>query len=526
VNAKKTIGMWIGILGLAMLLGACSSSTENRTEGTLTLGFGGELDHMYPTMTSFHNLQATELVYDTLVTFDNGEVKPRLATSWTFNSEGTELTLKLREGVSFHDGEPFNAAAVKANLDYYRQEPNAAFIKGVSMIEALEVVDNYTIKLLYRKPYYAILHDLTTPHILAMVSPKTILPGNYERMSGTVGTGPYRYSEFVKGDRTVFTSFEEYWGDRPAYETIVAKYIPDSASRLKALQTGEIDLIFGSSLLTFDDYKQVIGLKGINGQVSEGTLKTRAITVNASGAMLGELSVREAVAHAIDAKTIADGLTYGYETAADHLFDEDVPYGRAGTVPAHGYDPEEAGKRLDEAGWALNSQSGYREKDGKRLSLVFSYDNGEAINKLIVTAIQSQLQKVGIEVETRGLDMMTWWMESLEGKFDLTVWNTGGPTQDPHNFINPMLDSTAQTAALSGLDGAQAFMDAVQTSFTTSQDEDIEGMYAYFIDYLTEEGIVIPLTYAKELVVYRTDAMEEYSFGGVLSLFNPAGVKR
>lgn len=124
---------------IALMASACASSGDEQgdsnSNSTLTLGFGAELDNMYPTMTSFQNLQATELVYDTLVAYENGEVKPRPATGWTFDDTGTELTLQLREDVLFHDGEPFTAEAVKVNVDYYRQEPNAAFIKGVSTIQ-------------------------------------------------------------------------------------------------------------------------------------------------------------------------------------------------------------------------------------------------------------------------------------------------------------------------------------------------------------------------------------------------------
>lgn len=217
--------------------------------------------------------------------------------------------------------------------------------------------------------------DLTTPHILAMVSPAMIEPGNYERMKGTVGTGPYVFAELTKGNQAVFTAFEDYWGDKPAFDTVIAKYIPDSASRLKVLQAGEIDMVFGSSLLTFDDYKQATELKDVEGQVSEVTLKTRALTVNASGPMLGDLAVRQAVAHAINKKELAEGLTYGYETEADRVFDQDVLYGDQGSAQSPGYDLEAAARLLDEAGWLLNSQTGIREKDGKPLRLVFSYDS-------------------------------------------------------------------------------------------------------------------------------------------------------
>lgn len=520
-TAAATVMTFLILIALA----ACAGTGQKADTATLTLGFGGELDNMYPTMTSYANFGATKLVYETLVNYDNGEIKPGLAASWSFNEAGTELTLQLREGVRFHDGEAFNAEAVKANLDYYRLEPNAAFIKGVSAISKVEAVGEHTVKIAYPAPYYAILPDLTTPHILAMVSPKTIIPGNYERMTDVVGTGPYRYDTFVKGEHTLFTRNEEYRGAAPAYERVIAKYIPDPASRLKALQTGEIDMIYGSSLLTADDYKQALTLKGVGGQVSESTVRTRSLVLNASGSLLNDLSVREAVAHAIDSRLIAESLTYGYERQAEQLFDKTVPYAHVELDKPRGYDPQAAEQLLEEAGWRKDADSGIREKNGTPLNLVFSYDESDAMNKDIALAIKSQLAEAGIGVETRGLDMMLWWTESMEGKFDITVWGTGGPPQDPHNFMSPMLDSTAHTAAVSGLADAAAFNQAIISLFTMGESEQVAETYDYLINYLNNQVIVVPLMYAKELVAYRTDAVESYAFGGLASIFDPTGVK-
>lgn len=108
--------------------------------------------------------------------------------------------MKIRQGVKFHDGEPLNAAAIIANLEYYRNEGNASFLKAVSTIEKLEALDEYTVKVTYPTPYYPVLHDLCTPY-LAIVSPASIIKDNYQSMNGTIGTGPYIHESFTKGSR-------------------------------------------------------------------------------------------------------------------------------------------------------------------------------------------------------------------------------------------------------------------------------------------------------------------------------------
>ena len=95
---------------------------------------------------------------------------------------------------------------------------------------------------------------------MVLVSPAVLEEGNYQSMNGVVGTGPYVYEEIVDGDYVRFVRNENYWGEQPYYDEVIVKYIPDASARLQALQSGEIDLIYGSALLTWDDYQQATSL--------------------------------------------------------------------------------------------------------------------------------------------------------------------------------------------------------------------------------------------------------------------------
>lgn len=544
MNKKWMITVLMVVMSLG-ILGGCTKTTEIKEEvdnssveidgleestileeeKELVFALGGELDQLSSTIMNGQNPGALKLVYEGLVTYGETGIEPSLAESWDISEDGTEIIFHLREGVTFHDGTPFNAEAAKFNLDYYSEGPNHAFIRGVSSIVDMEIMDEYTLKVVYNQPYFAILSDLTSPEVTVMVSPKTIVVGNYEGLTGTVGTGPYVFDEIVQGDYTRFKTYEDYWGEKPVYDSIIVKYIPDSASRLKALQTGEIDLIFGSTLLSYDDYTQAISLPGIEGKVSEENGRTRNIAVNASGEMLSNLNMRKAIAHAIDKEDIVNGLTYGYETAAVKLFPEGTPYTDIELNNHWMYDIEKANELLDGEGWVLNEQTGFREKDGSELKLVFTYDEGVALNKEIVIALKSQLSKVGINIESRGLEQMLWWQEDYMGNYDLTIWDTPSAPETPQLHFATMLDSSAEMAALSKMEDLDSVYRSINKYLSTNDEDDISESFDYLLNYINDMVIDIPISYTKEVIVYNSDKIDGYNFNSIVKFFDITGLK-
>ena len=146
-------------------------------------------------------------------------------------------------------------------------------MKAVANLKNAEVIDNYTLTLHYDNPYFAYLNDLCYPEVLVMVSPNVIEEGNFQNMKEVVGTGPYIYKENKSGEYTRFTRNEDYWGKQPYYDEVMAKYIHESASRLQALQNGEIDMLYGNVLISYDEYQQAISMNHIKGKISNVILK-------------------------------------------------------------------------------------------------------------------------------------------------------------------------------------------------------------------------------------------------------------
>lgn len=522
MNAKKLIsGLLSAALCVSLALPVCAAEDGGNV---LNVACATELADLSVSMDPYVSC-VYKLVYETLVLYDDGEIKPCLAESWEWNDDNTELTFHLRQGVTFHDGEPFNAETAKAALEYNSKNPNNSFLKGMSGITQIDVVDEYTMKVYYDTPYFAALYDMSFADAAVILSPNCYEEGNYANLKSFIGTGPYKYGEFVKGEYTTFERNEDYWGEKPVWDTIVAKYVPDSASRLKALQTGEIDLIYGSSMLTYDDYEQAITIPGITGQVAEQNERTRNIVVNASGELCSDVNVRRAIAMSIDKQAIADGLTYGYEEVADRLFPEGTPHTDFELNNHWDYDPEEAGKLLDEAGWTLNESTGIREKDGTPLSLVFTYQSDVAINESIATAIKSQLAQVGIEAKLSGMEQMLWWQADMSGQFDLTIWNTNPAASVPQAYFSPWLDSAAGYAATSGLPEKEEIDEAINSYRVTADEEEVDEIFQYLINFSNDQVIDIPITYTKETIVYNSEKASDYQFFSYSEFFDILGLE-
>lgn len=524
----RLLSIGICIIIMCGVLAGCTSQPNVKTvkeeqeiqKKTLTFATGAELTTLYPLNMDPQNDCATKLVYEGLVTYDKGEIKPLLAESWEFNEDGTELTLHLKQGVKFHDGVDFNAEAVKKNLEYFHLNPNHRALKAVANLKNAEVIDNYTLTLHYDNPYFAYLNDLCYPEVLVMVSPNVIEEGNFQNMKEVVGTGPYIYKENKSGEYTRFTRNEDYWGKQPYYDEVMAKYIHESASRLQALQNGEIDMLYGNVLISYDEYQQAISMNHIKGKISNVNSETRNLAVNAGSKNLADINVREAIAYAIDKETISKGLTYGYEEVADKLFDSGIPYTDVELDIIREYDKTKAEELLDKAAWKLNTATGIREKDGIPLKLVFTYDSGEVLNKSIATLIKSQLAEVGIQLETIGQDMYTWWKEGVSGNYDLTIWCTEQPYSAPHNFFTPMLDSSPHVPAIASLSDGEKFIAGIREFSTVDDKNRVGEIFDYLIKYSNDEVLNIPLTYVKDMIVFNTDRIEDYNFTGTPKFFD------
>lgn len=317
-RTKRVLGLALAAVMCMGMLAGCGG-TKNATNGTetsekvLNIATIGETTTLSPLYMIADNRPTQKLLYEGLVKYVDGEIQPVLAEDWKLSDDGTQLTFYLRKGVTFHDGEPFNAEAAIANIESWHINPSFTSLPGVVNYTNIEAVDEYTIRLTYDTPYFAYINDFCWPDVCTMISPKQITQGDFQTVNGYAGTGPYIYDEYVAGQYTTFVRNENYWGEQPYYDKIVAKYIPDNASRVQALKTGEIDLIYGSAELSYEDYNQATAIDGIEGKFAPSGSTVRNIILNFNG-NLSDLSVRQALAYS---DAVNDDASYAVDWMKD-----------------------------------------------------------------------------------------------------------------------------------------------------------------------------------------------------------------
>lgn len=479
----------------------------------------GKLDNLTTLTMNKENNIACGLVYETLVAYEDGEIVPELAEEWGWDETNTVLTFKLRQDVAFTDGAAFNAESVKEILDFDRSNPNFSGIKGIYNIESVEVVDEYTVAVHYAAPCFSYINDFCFQNVAGMMSPNVFEAENFQTFTDVVGTGPYIREEMISGDCTRFVRNENYWGEAPYYDEVVIKYIPEASSRLQALQTGEVDLIYGADLLSYDDYNQALSLDGIEGAINDGNTLTRNLVLNASSEILSDLKVRQAIAYAVNKEEITKGLTYGYETPATSLFAPGAPYTDITYNSTWSYDLDKANALLDEAGWVMNESTGIREKDGQQLSLNYTYWTDLSLAQDMALAIKTQLAEVGIDVTTTGQDQMTWWTEGVAGNYDITTWNTEGSYTEPHKFLQESLGADPHAISLQALEDFQSYSDAVNAFSTSADPEVVQSAIATALNVSNDNVIDLPISYSKDLVVYNSSKIAGYTFSSVPQFF-------
>lgn len=311
----------------------------------------------------------------------NFEVQPLLATSVEFRAPNT-WRFRVRQGVTFHDGTPLNAEAVKVGL-FDRVAAAGANTLGAGPGSAA-VVDDFTVDFTPTTP------NLRVPE--QIVHPRFAVYGQIGSI-GTkpIGTGPFRFLSYAPKDRLVVERYPGYWGPQPALEEITFRFFADDAARRLALAAGDVDLIVNVPR------PDVAGVRTQGFDVATSAVGSyQALYANIHGDppydVLGDLRVRQAVASAIDREALVRDVLEGQGTT-------DVTYVPPGTLGQHAslvkgpkFDPARARSLLDQAGW---TGSGTRTKDGRALMLTLVTTSSQAT---VAQYVQAQLKVVGIDV--------------------------------------------------------------------------------------------------------------------------------
>lgn len=192
----------------------------------------------------------------------------------------------------------------------------------------------------------------------------------------------------------------------------------------------------------------------------------------------------------------------------------------------YSYAPEKANSLLDEAGWKLNKDTGIREKDGSPLKLQYVYWSDLVLAKETALAIKTQLKEVGIDVDLVEKDQMSWWTDGIKGEFHLTTWNTEGAYTEPHKFLQESItEMDPHLMPLKALSDSNIYIDAIKKASTSTNEGEIKDNIQKAIVYSNENAMDLPLSYSKEMILYRNDKIGGYDFTSTPQFFNIYSVK-
>ncbi|MEU1730144.1 ABC transporter substrate-binding protein [Streptosporangium sp. NPDC020145] len=369
---------------------------------------------------------------DSLVSLDpKGGVHPWLATSWQVSPDGKSYTFELRKDVTFSDGTPFDAAAVKANLDHVVDPKTKSELAAglITPYKGTEVIGPHTVRVDLSRPHSPLLSALSTPY-LGIQSPASLKLGADALARKVVGSGPFVIDAFTPRQGITYHRNPKYaWPPRgtahtgPAYlDKLEFKVLREDSVRVGALTSGQVDAIGSVPPVNVSQVKADSRLWLETRQAPGGNYNYYP---NTAKGVFSDVRVRQAFRAAIDLKTIIGKLYFGvFQPAASPIAPSTFGYD-PGTEQLGGYDPQAAAKLLDEAGWTARDAQGYRTKNGERLTVRWMFVKMIAREQRAVLSeqVQAEARKAGIDVQFLDVTPSNYAPIALRGDYDLSDYS-------------------------------------------------------------------------------------------------------
>lgn len=429
--------------------GAASNNSDQQSDGQNTAKAepGGELTYALSTSPDSLDphvssravaVRAFRTMFDSLVVQDaDNSIQPWLATKWTISDDGKSYTFELREDVTFHDGTPFNAEAVKYNFDrILNPETKAANSTGLlAPYESAEVLNEYTVKLNLETPSASFLSNLSQA-MLGIVSPTAAEKYGDQFGKNPVGTGPFKFVSWTENADIQVEKNEKYnWGptnlenkSEPYIDILTFKIIPEEATRIGSVQSGQVlaaETIPPQNIVALENDPETQLLKA-------NTLGLPyTLFFNQRREPWNDVNVRKAIMLAVDVDAIVKTLYLGtYDRAWSPLTPGILGYDES-LEDSWDLDLDMANRLLDEAGYKKGS-GGIREKDGKKLTLNYVDDspNREKRNDIAII-VQQQLKEVGVEVE---INVTPDYMNVIYENSDYDLYGNSQVNSDPDSL--------------------------------------------------------------------------------------------
>jgi peptide/nickel transport system substrate-binding protein len=435
--------MWVWMLAGLMMLGATPATVgaQSGPAGTLVVGLVAEPVNLDPAqVTDLNSTRVGRRIVETLVTFpeESTQVVPGLAESWTIARDGLTYTFKLRKGIKFHDGTPFDAEAVKFSIErQFNSEhpfnklgkyPFAGYFFG--NVKAVEVVAEDTVQFILKEPRASFLTVLSAAPA-SIVSPTAVRKHGADYALTPVGTGPFRYVSWDRGQRVVLEKNPSYWKFPVKLDRVIYRPIVEDQARLTELLTGSLDLIVGVP----PDF-----VAQLEGNAKLGLLKQVGahvwyLGINNQKKPLDDKRVRQALNYAVNKEAIVRDVLKGTGAVSAGPVLPNT-WGADPGLKAYPYDPERAKKLLAEAGFP----NGFS-------TTLWVPESGSGMQSPVAmsTVIQSNLRAVGVNVTLQTMEWGAFLAKLRSKEQDLFALSWMAGAEDPDLVIYPLLHSSQWT---------------------------------------------------------------------------------
>lgn len=347
---------------------------------------------------------------------ENFRVQPLLATSWEYRGENT-FRFELRNDVTFHDGTPFDAEAVRHSLQLVVEEGlyNATGLGP----DSVNIIDDYTVDITAEDPNLRLVETLGHP------GTSIVKPGS-DPAEQPVCTGPFRFVDYVPDRRLTVERFDEYWGTQARVGAITVNLVPDETTRTLALQAGDVDMIKDVST---EDLQQLEGSGFQTVKANVGATFAMPLNIERSDGILVDVDVRRALALSLDREALVAGPLGGEAEFVQVLGSPEVLGPAAEDVQGFHYEPERAEAILQEEGWQ-RADDGIREKEGRRLTLRLIANPG--VSSEAMQLLQAQARRTGFDISVQfSPDAGTFYDQLEQGAWDLLAYVTNQGDASP-----------------------------------------------------------------------------------------------
>lgn len=437
-------------------------------------------------------------VYEGLLKYKTGstELEPCLATSWKISDDGKTYTFNLRKNVKFQDGTPFNADAVVYSIERQLPPlvkddmPYASFTFDPTIVDKVSKVDDYTVQILLKKRYTPFLANLAMSLSAPIVSPTAAKNTSKSLNENPVGTGPFKFVKWDKGQAITLERNEDYWGSKAKAKKLVFKFASEASVRASDLMTGAADIIDGV------DPNDVAKLKSSGLKIyQQKGMNINYFAFNCARAPFNNDKVRQAVSMAINRQEIVKYLYQGYAEVATGPLPSFIP-GYSSAVKPYDYNVDKAKELLKEAG-----------AENLKIKMI-TYSVPRPYNSVggqkLAESIQSALSKVGITATIQSYPWKEYKAAAAQGEGDIMFYGWTGDNGDADNFLS-LFDSNQIESTLNVAKYKNTQVDSLlEQARSTANGKERNDLYKQIQEIVIKDAPWVYISNAQDMAAYNT----------------------